>query len=76
MPPKSNIFKYIDQDAIVRFGGNPMLSQFPMEGSVSGHHKSNHKGSSVEFAEYREYTPGEDPKEWTGEFLQELTDIS
>ena len=39
-----------------------MLSQFPMEGSVSGHHKSNHKGSSVEFAEYREYTPGEDPK--------------
>ena len=63
MPPKeSNIFKYIDQDAIVRFGGNPMLSQFPMEGSVSGHHKSNHKGSSVEFAEYREYTPGEDPK--------------
>ena len=33
-----------------------------MEGSVSGHHKSNHKGSSVEFAEYREYTPGEDPK--------------
>lgn len=63
MPPQdSNIFKYIDQQAIARFGGNPMLSQFPMEGSVSGHHKSNHKGSSVEFAEYREYTPGEDPK--------------
>jgi len=33
-----------------------------MEGSVSGHHRSPHKGSSVEFAEYREYTPGEDPK--------------
>ena len=59
---QSNFFEYIDQRAIARFGGNPMLSQFPMEGSVSGHHKSNHKGSSVEFAEYREYTPGEDPK--------------
>ena len=59
---ESNIFKYIDQKAVAKFGGNPMLSQFPMEGNVSGHHKSNHKGSSVEFAEYREYTPGEDPK--------------
>ena len=59
---ESNLFEYIDKRAIARFGGNPMLSQFPMEGNVSGHHKSNHKGSSVEFAEYREYTPGEDPK--------------
>ena len=59
---ESNIFKYIDERAIARFGGNPLLSKLPMEGSVSGHHKSNHKGSSVEFAEYREYTPGEDPK--------------
>ena len=59
---ESNIFKYIDQKAVAKFGSNPMLSQYPMEGNVSGHHKSNHKGSSVEFAEYREYTPGEDPK--------------
>ena len=33
-----------------------------MEGTVSGHHRSPHKGSSVEFAEYREYVPGEDPR--------------
>jgi uncharacterized protein (DUF58 family) len=39
-----------------------MLGNFPMEGNVSGIHKSTHKGSSVEFAEYREYTPGEDPR--------------
>ena len=57
-----NHFEYIDQHAIARLVGNPLLGQFPMEGSVSGHHKSNHKGSSVEFAEYREYTTGEDPK--------------
>mgnify|MGYP006250066979 CR=1 FL=1 len=59
---ESNFFEYIDQKAIARLGGIPMLGHFPMEGSVSGHHRSNHKGSSVEFAEYREYTPGEDPK--------------
>ena len=48
---ESKFLEYIDQRAIARFGGSPMLSQFPMEGSVSGHHKSNHKGSSVEFAD-------------------------
>ena len=73
---ESNIFKYIDQKAVAKFGGNPMLSQFPMEGNVSGHHKSNHKGSSVEFAEYREYTPGKTRKEWTGECSPEQTNIS
>lgn len=31
-----------------------------MEGSVSGLHKSPHRGSSVEFAEYRQYVPGDD----------------
>jgi uncharacterized protein (DUF58 family) len=31
-----------------------------MEGSVSGLHKSPHRGSSVEFAEYRNYVPGDD----------------
>lgn len=27
---------------------------------MSGHHKSPHRGSSVEFAEYRKYVPGDD----------------
>lgn len=38
----------------------PLLTRLPMEGSVSGHHKSPHRGSSVEFAEYRTYVPGDD----------------
>jgi len=40
--------------------GQPLLARFPMEGSVSGHHRSPHRGSSVEFAEYRNYVPGDD----------------
>ena len=31
-----------------------------MEGTISGQHKSPHRGSSVEFAEYRNYVPGDD----------------
>lgn len=33
-----------------------------MLGSVSGRHQSPHRGSSVEFAEYRRYQPGDDPR--------------
>ena len=63
MPRKAKkLYDYIDRSAIARLAGEPLLSSMPMEGSVSGHHRSNHKGSSVEFAEYREYTPGEDPR--------------
>lgn len=38
----------------------PILARFPMQGNVSGQHKSPHRGSSVEFAEYRNYVPGDD----------------
>ena len=72
MPRKAKkLYEYIDRAAISRLAGEPLLSSNPMEGSVSGHHRSNHKGSSVEFAEYREYTPGEDRAEWTGGYLAE-----
>ena len=38
----------------------PLYSRQAMEGTVSGLHKSPHRGSSVEFAEYRQYVPGDD----------------
>ena len=38
----------------------PLVARFPMEGNVTGQHKSPHRGSSVEFAEYRNYVPGDD----------------
>ena len=38
----------------------PLLTRLPMQGTVSGQHKSPHRGSSVEFAEYRNYVPGDD----------------
>ncbi len=52
--------KFIDPQALTRLMRQPLVSRFAMEGSVSGHHKSPHRGSSVEFAEYRNYVPGDD----------------
>lgn len=50
----------LDSQVLARLMGQPLLARFPMEGTVSGQHKSPHRGSSVEFAEYRNYTPGDD----------------
>ena len=33
-----------------------------VEGLLSGHHRSHHKGSSVEFADYKDYSPGDETK--------------
>ena len=38
----------------------PLHARRAMEGTVSGLHKSPHRGSSVEFAEYRQYVVGDD----------------
>ncbi|MDG1138243.1 MAG: DUF58 domain-containing protein [Opitutales bacterium] len=53
---------YIDQKAISKLVGTPQVSTQAMMGTISGYHRSSHKGSSVEFAEYREYSPGDDLK--------------
>lgn len=37
-----------------------LIARSVMEGFVSGRHRSPHKGFSVEFAEHRQYTPGDD----------------
>ena len=50
----------IDPAITARLAAQPLLARFPMEGSVSGMHRSPHRGSSVEFAEYRQYVPGDD----------------
>lgn len=51
---------FLDPAVLARLMRQQMVTRFPMEGSVSGHHKSPHRGSSVEFAEYRNYVPGDD----------------
>ncbi|MDG1891983.1 MAG: DUF58 domain-containing protein [Verrucomicrobiota bacterium] len=50
----------IDPRVTARLAVQPLVARFAMEGSVSGMHRSPHRGSSVEFAEYRQYVPGDD----------------
>lgn len=51
---------FIDPQAVARLSAIPLFSRKAMIGSVSGIHSSPHRGSSVEFAEYRRYVPGDD----------------
>ena len=51
---------FLDPQVLWRLAAVPLVSRKPMVGSVSGRHASPHRGSSVEFAEYRKYVPGDD----------------
>ena len=51
---------FLDARVLSRLAGIPLFARRPMQGNVSGRHASPHRGSSVEFAEYRKYVPGDD----------------
>lgn len=53
---------FLDPAIITRLGHLTLHARRPMLGSVSGRHRSPHRGSSVEFAEYRKYVVGDDPR--------------
>lgn len=51
---------FLEPQVLARLSAVPLSSRQPMQGNVSGRHASPHRGSSVEFAEYRKYVPGDD----------------
>lgn len=44
-----------------RFGNLLVFARSTVEGFFAGKHKSPHRGSSVEFTDYKEYVPGDNP---------------
>jgi uncharacterized protein (DUF58 family) len=54
--------RYMDPAVLARVGFSPLLAKVVVEGFLSGLHKSPFHGFSVEFAEHREYVPGDDLK--------------
>src|SRR5436309_7583847 len=50
----------LDSRVLSRLANVPLFARRPMQGNVSGRHVSPHRGSSVEFAEYRKYVAGDD----------------
>jgi uncharacterized protein (DUF58 family) len=52
--------RYLDPAIIARLGTIDLKARTIVEGFLTGLHRSPFKGFSVEFAEYRQYLPGDD----------------
>jgi len=52
--------KYLDPQMLARIQGLHLRAKLIVEGYVSGVHRSPFHGFSIEFAEHREYSPGDD----------------
>ncbi|MFN8709355.1 MAG: DUF58 domain-containing protein [Planctomyces sp.] len=53
---------FIDPGVLGRLSALPLNARFAMSGNVSGRHRSQSRGSSLEFSEYRKYVPGDDTR--------------
>src|SRR5213079_650642 len=51
---------FLDPAVVARLGTLELKARTIVEGFLSGLHRSPFKGFSVEFAEYRQYLPGDD----------------
>jgi uncharacterized protein (DUF58 family) len=54
-------YKFLPPELAERVRGLGLAVRRPVEGAMQGLHRSPHLGSSVEFADYREYAPGDPP---------------
>jgi uncharacterized protein (DUF58 family) len=59
-PAASRDVRFLDPAVIARLGSMELKARTVVEGFLSGLHRSPYKGFSVEFAEYRQYLPGDD----------------
>lgn len=53
-------FKYLRPEDIRRLQSYEFAPRLFAEGYLSGRHRSRHRGSSIEFHDYRQYVPGDD----------------
>ncbi len=61
MSPQTG-YRFLEPQALARVQNLSMVARGVVEGFISGLHSSPYKGFSVEFAEHREYTAGDDPR--------------
>lgn len=60
MQPGTRERQFLDPAVIARLGTLELRARTIVEGLLSGLHRSPFKGFSVDFAEYRQYMPGDD----------------
>ena len=53
---------YLNPDALGKIANLNLVARLVVEGFISGLHRSPYRGFSIEFAEHREYIPGDDLK--------------
>ncbi len=53
---------FVEPAVISRLAGLPLFARRAMLGNVAGRHRSPVRGSSLEFAQYRKYVPGDDTR--------------
>ena len=58
----TELSRYLDPKTLTKIGSLDLKARLIVEGYISGQHKSPYHGFSVEFAEHREYSPGDDLK--------------
>lgn len=54
--------KYLQPDVVAKLGNMELVARLVVEGFITGLHKSPYHGFSVEFAQHRQYMPGDDIK--------------
>lgn len=54
--------RFIDPEVLSRISSMELRARTVVEGFLSGLHRSPYRGFSIEFAEYRQYSPGDDPR--------------
>src|SRR5512146_633399 len=52
--------QHLDPVSLARLKNLELRARSVVEGALSGLHRSPHHGSSVEFAEHKEYSPGDE----------------
>src|SRR3954447_14974278 len=60
MTAPADLASSLDPSTLARFGRLELIARLVVEGVMSGLHKSPFKGFSVEFAEHRQYGPGDE----------------
>jgi uncharacterized protein (DUF58 family) len=58
----SSTASFIDPHTLMRIKSLQLRAKIIVQGFLSGLHRSPHHGFSVEFSEYRQYSPGDDPR--------------
>src|SRR5438093_10567153 len=62
MPTVSPTPNYLDPRVLAQVRGLELQARLVVEGYLAGQHRSQQHGFAVEFAEHREYVPGDDLK--------------